>query len=154
MTETRKKIFLEALASFLSATAAAKRAGATRQAFYLLRERDEDFSKLWDDAIEQTYDKLEDECMRRALKKSDLLLIFTLKNVRPWKFRDRVEHIGKDGAPIGQTQVNVLNCEMEKLTDEELDDIKAILSRSRSVTPPSGDGTPTSGNGQGNGEAH
>jgi hypothetical protein len=69
----------------------------TRSSAYLWRERDEDFRKAWDEAVEEGTDLLEDEAKRRAVEgsikpilykgrivtfvreQSDTLLIFLLK---------------------------------------------------------------------------
>jgi hypothetical protein len=52
--------------------------------------------------VESGTDLLEDEARRRALAGSDLLLMFTLKSRRPWKFRDnsKVELSGPGGGPV------------------------------------------------------
>lgn len=58
------------------------------------RQKDPEFAEKYNTALEATTDDLEKEMERRALKKSDLLMIFTLKGRRPAKYRDnvKVEH--------------------------------------------------------------
>ena len=111
-TAEKRKNFLEALGTTASVTRSCKLARLPRQTAYDWREADADFAKAWDDARERGTDALEDEAVRRAHegtlrpvfqggKKvgtvrdySDTLLIFTLKALRPDKFKDRavVEH--------------------------------------------------------------
>lgn len=54
------------------------------------------FKEAWDEAREDFIDTLEKEAARRALEKSDTLLIFLLKGYRPYKFKENysVEHKG------------------------------------------------------------
>jgi len=112
--------FLAALGETGNVTTAATAAGVSRQACYLLRDRDELFASAWDSALETAADLLEAEARRRAAdgvdepvyyqgevcghvrRYSDTLLIFLLKAHRPAKFRDnaRVEHSGEGGGPI------------------------------------------------------
>ncbi len=60
------------------------------------RRDDEDFEQKYNNALEASTDELEKEMERRAKKKSDLLMIFSLKGRRPGKYRDnvKVEHAG------------------------------------------------------------
>jgi hypothetical protein len=58
--------FLALLAEGWSITGAAKRLGWHRQRFYMLRERDEEFAKAWDEAWTDGADWIEDELRRAA----------------------------------------------------------------------------------------
>lgn len=60
------------------------------------RRDDHAFAERYNTALDATTDELEKECERRAKKKSDLLMIFSLKGRRPEKYRDNVklEHSG------------------------------------------------------------
>ncbi|HWQ34318.1 MAG TPA: terminase [Blastocatellia bacterium] len=98
---------------------AARAARVSRSTVYFWRDEDSDFAKAWDDAIEEGLDDLEQEARRRAFKGtkkpvyqggrlagyvqeySDTLLIFLLKGGRPKKYRERFEHSGPDGQPLG-----------------------------------------------------
>jgi hypothetical protein len=106
--------FIECLAEGASVAAAAKAAGYGRQRLYEWREADPQLAAVWDDALEEGTDLLEDEALRRAKdgvaeprfyegqvcgtvkKYSDTLLIFLLKARRPWKYADKAqtEHSG------------------------------------------------------------
>jgi hypothetical protein len=47
---------------------------------------------VWDDAVEEGTDALEDTAYQRAKESSDTLLIFTLKGRRPQKWADKHQH--------------------------------------------------------------
>lgn len=107
--EDPRSKFLEALASGLSVTGAAEKAGVHRRTPYGWREADEDFAQAWQVALDAGTDRLEDEAWRRAVvgterpvfqmgkevgtthEYSDLLLIFLLKGRRPEKYRDNAK---------------------------------------------------------------
>lgn len=93
---------LEALASGMSPTPAARAAGVGRSTAYLWRQSDPDFAAKWDEAVADGIDLLEEEVRRRAVDGvnerpiyhrgvqvgeikdySDKLLIFLLKTRRP-----------------------------------------------------------------------
>ena len=57
---------------------------------YKHREGSEAFAKQWDEAVERGTDTLEDTAMARAMNKSDLLMIFMLKALRPHKYNDKL----------------------------------------------------------------
>lgn len=125
-TQKKEDAFLAALQVGQSVGAACMAAKLGRSAAYSWRREDQEFAKLWDDAVEQGTDILEDEALRRARdgtikpiyqggKKvgsvreySDTLAIFLLKGRRPDKFKDRVaaEHTGRDGGPIETKDVS------------------------------------------------
>ena len=105
-------------------SAAAIAAGVSRQTPYQVREREPDFAKQWDDALEEAYDKLEAEAWRRGVegvsepvffmglevatvrKYSDSLLASLLQANRA-KFRNKhnVELTGANGAPLENPDV-------------------------------------------------
>jgi hypothetical protein len=125
--------FLNALREGRTVSAAAADAGVSFRLVYYWRAKDADFAKAWQEALEEGTDRLEDEARRRAVEGttkpiyqrgervgevqvySDALLMFLLKGRRPDKYRERLEHTGKDGAPL----------ETHTVSDEEL--AKAIL---------------------------
>jgi hypothetical protein len=74
-----------------SITRACRAAGICRTTFYHRRNEDETFRAAVLEALEEACDLLEDEARRRAMKCSDVLLIFLLKAHRPEKFRERFD---------------------------------------------------------------
>ena len=68
---------------------AAQAAGISRQTAYRWREEDFDFADLWDEAIENAVDAVENVVYKRALGGDTIAAIFYLKAQRP-KFRDRL----------------------------------------------------------------
>ena len=116
-----RNLFLEALAAGWTVSHAAKRTGIARGRFYELREVDESFAAVWDEALESGTQVLENELHRRALegwdedsydgdgnlvrrvrRYSPALLIFSLKARKPDVYRDNA-HLtvsGPGGGPI------------------------------------------------------
>ncbi len=82
--------------------AACQAAGIDRKTAYNWRDRDNEFRRAWEEALEDACDILEAEAWQRARGKSDLLLIFLLKAHRPSKYRETSRHelTGVDGKPI------------------------------------------------------
>ncbi|MDE2100504.1 MAG: hypothetical protein KGL39_24885 [Patescibacteria group bacterium] len=80
--------FLRALSESGNVTASCKEAAVGRMTVYELREADPEFASDWDNAIDMSIDELEGEARRRAMAGSDTMLIFTLKGLRPEKYRD------------------------------------------------------------------
>ena len=85
--ETRNK-FIDALASTGQVNSACEIAGIDKKTAYNWRNSDKEFAVKWSDAIDQSTSELEDEAIRRAMDKSDNLLMFLLKSRDP-KYRDR-----------------------------------------------------------------
>lgn len=83
-----QKAFLAALEQNGSVTASAEAAHMGRSMVYKHKRTDPEFSRQWDEAIEQAADTLEDEARRRAFAGSDVLLMFLLKGIRPQKWRE------------------------------------------------------------------
>ncbi|MPW00440.1 hypothetical protein [Bombella apis] len=108
------RVFLDTLAKCGNISMAAKAADLSRPGLYARRERDEQFAREWDEAMDKAIDTLEAEAWRRArdgvpefvttgkglvLNKegqpvtqnrySDTLLITLLKAHRPERYRDR-----------------------------------------------------------------
>lgn len=106
LTANRQQEFLQWLAQGASVSAAARAIAVSRNALYLLRDRDERFRLAWDEATEQGTDRLEDEALRRAVegyeqpvfyrgvivghvrRYSDGLLIELLRARRPERFQN------------------------------------------------------------------
>lgn len=109
-TARKRSDFLKALSTGLSVAGAAKAAKITRQTAYLWRREDEAFAREFDEAIEHGTDLIEDVAFRRAVDRSDTLLMFLLHGRRPGKFQrfQRVEHSGPGGKPIEVRDVSLL----------------------------------------------
>ncbi|TKD51663.1 hypothetical protein [Sphingomonas baiyangensis] len=66
-TMRRRKRFLEMLAATCNVRRAAAAAGVAPSGAYALRQRDEVFAALWQEALEAGYDRLEHAVLERAL---------------------------------------------------------------------------------------
>lgn len=84
-----KKRFLAAIEDGLSISSAAKRAGMSRQYAYELKDKDQEFSRLWEEAVEAATDKLEEAAFERAHDSSDQMMSFLLRARRPKKYGDK-----------------------------------------------------------------
>jgi hypothetical protein len=132
---------------------ASRTAGVSRKTAYQQRSEDSDFAAQWDEALDEACDALEAEARRRAVegveqKKftrggdpivdpetgeqykervySDTLLVFLLKGHRPERYRERVEHTGKNGGPIQTQSVPV---DLSQLSDDELADLERLVGK-------------------------
>jgi AcrR family transcriptional regulator len=124
-TVKAKTRFLREFAQSGNVLRSARAAGVGRAVVYEWKEKDEYFLELYEAAHEDAIDRLEEEARRRAVdgwnepvyqggekvgtirKFSDAMLALLLKGKRPDTFRERHEHTGKDGGPIGVTPVQV-----------------------------------------------
>lgn len=149
----RQRAFLVAFTKTGTVTRAAKAARVERRT-HTNWLKDDAYAEAFEDAKEMAADYLEDEARRRALKGlvryrfskdgtplthpvtkkpyyeleySDHLLVALLKGNRPSKFRDRVEHTGKDGGPI-ETNVTT-RWDLSKLSDAELDALAQLQAK-------------------------
>jgi hypothetical protein len=66
----------------------ASAAGIDRTSAYRRANRDPAFAAAWEDAWQDSIDDLEGEARRRALEKSDALLMFQLRAYRPERYRE------------------------------------------------------------------
>jgi hypothetical protein len=150
-TDENRDKFLDALRQGLSISGACIRGGLSRPKAYAWRKEDPEFARLWEEAIEEGTDRIEDEALRRAVdgtKKpvfnrgmlvghvqeySDVLTIFLLKARRPEKFKDRSSHelTGQGGGPIRQ--------EISQVREEFTGRITGIAAR---IAATGGDGKP------------
>jgi hypothetical protein len=73
-------------------------AGVSRRAVYKLRDVDDEFRQALSDAEDDGADELEGIARDRAKAGSDVLLIFLLKGLRPWKYRDN-HHVISTSTP-------------------------------------------------------
>lgn len=99
------RAFLEAFRQIGVVAPAAAMAGVSRHAVRMAAIRDPKFAKAYEDALEDSTERLEAVAFARASRAqspSDLLLMFLLKARRPATYRDnyRLEHTGPDGAPV------------------------------------------------------
>lgn len=83
-----QRAFLAALENTGSVTAAAEAAKIGRITAYDTRRADPVFAVAWDQALDIAADTLEDEARKRAFARSDVLLMFLLKGIRPQKWRE------------------------------------------------------------------
>lgn len=88
--------FLKAYAASGSVTLAAKAAGIDRNTVYHWKRDYPEFAARFELAKEEAIGILEGTMMQRAREKSDVLLIFALKSLKPEVYGDRVkqEHSG------------------------------------------------------------
>jgi hypothetical protein len=104
ITPEQKERFLAILADTANVFRSARRAGLNRQHLYRLRRTDEEFAKLWDEAVELGTCALEDEAVRRSYQGclkptkygmvrefSDTLLVLLLKARRRAVYGDKVD---------------------------------------------------------------
>jgi hypothetical protein len=82
LTKELQQRFLEALADTGSVSTAASVAGTSRTRVYELRKADPTFASAWQEAEENSVDRLEDEARRRALEGVPELLVSAGKLVR------------------------------------------------------------------------
>lgn len=122
--------FFNTLAQTANVTRSAEFAGVDRVKVYTLRKEDPAFEARFQAAYASGYDKMEEECQRRAFsgytepvfykgsevgqitKFSDALAQFLLKGNKSDKFRDRVENY--EGGSVGPSRYATM-------TDEELE---------------------------------
>ena len=109
-TPEKEDRFIEALRNGSGVVLdACQEIGIGRRTAYEWREADPDFRARWEEAVEESTDRLEKEAYRRAhdgcekpiyhqgaecgrvKEYSDTLLIFLMKGRRPEKYRDRVQ---------------------------------------------------------------
>lgn len=116
-------------------------AGIHRRTVYTWLAEDTQFKGIYEQALNDALDRLEEEARRRAVdgvmepvvsggnlithvrKYSDTLLITLLKGKRPDTYRDRHEHTGKDG--------KALFPDPNTLTDAQID--AAILAEAAAI---------------------
>ena len=87
--DSRKKRFIAALSAQGTVYHAAQAAGVSRWTAYRWRQEDLAFADLWDEAIENAVDAVENVVYQRALGGDIIAAIFYLKAQRP-KLRDRL----------------------------------------------------------------
>jgi hypothetical protein len=88
---TSKESFLSALSKMANVSLACEESGVSRQTAYRWRAENEEFSKNWNQALDDGIDMLEGIALKRARESSDTLMIFLLKAHKPQKYRERFE---------------------------------------------------------------
>ena len=109
VTQEKKDKFLAALAQTGNVSLACRSIAIVNRTIYEHRAKDPAFREAWDDALEEFADRVEAEIVRRGLagyekpivyqgkvtgtvtEKSDTLLIFLAKALRPEKFRENYD---------------------------------------------------------------
>ena len=125
-TEAWQSAFLSSFSQCGNIRKASEDAGVTRQAVWYAHKRHPDFRVLYDEAKEESIERLEQVARNRATASSDNLLIFLLKSMRPEVYREVVRN----------ENINVnMNANLEKLdrqlTDSQIDDLLAIVEAKR-----------------------
>src|SRR4029079_1003699 len=87
--DTKKKRFIETLASQGTVSHAAQAAGVSRNTAYRWKHRDREFASLWDEAHENAVDVVESVLYQKALSGDTIAIIFYLKAHRPI-YRDKL----------------------------------------------------------------
>lgn len=129
--------FLKALASSPNVTEAANACGIERSTAYRRRNLDPDFAARWDDAIQQSTDKLVGEMYRRAVtgtekpvfylgnecgcirEYSDTLAIFLAKAHRPEVYREVVKQ--EIGAADGSAVLLAFSAHVDRIYGDRAD---------------------------------
>lgn len=137
----QQALFLRDFKVWGSVKRGAEAAGVHRRTVYFWLEDYPKFKDLYDHALEESTDGLEDEARRRAVEGvvkptfykgekipdggvrefSDPLLMILLRSRRPEKYRDRHEVTGKDGKP--------LFAEPREMSDEEINAELALIAK-------------------------
>lgn len=101
LNDEEKAIFLRVLCEHGIVTYACRSIGRSRMTVYNHRKKDEEFSKMWDLALELGIEGLVDEAKRRAFAGSDLLMIFLLKHLKKDTFGEQTQK-APAGIPLDQ----------------------------------------------------
>jgi len=121
-TEAWQSVFLSSFRQCGNITKSSEAAEVTRQAVFYAHKRDPDFRALYEEAKEESIERLEDVARKRATESSDNLLIFLLKSMRPEVYREIVRN----------ENINVnMNANLDRLdrqlTDSQIDELLAIV---------------------------
>lgn len=125
-------------------THSCRKAGIDPKRHYEWLQFDPNYPDMFAEAHERSIENMEIEARRRAVdgteepvgwyhgvpggyvkRYSDNLLIFMLKSARPDKYRERIEHMGKDGGPI---EINNM-IEIDSLPIEAKREMLEVLTR-------------------------
>lgn len=100
----KQEVFLSIFKEIGNVSLSCLAAGIDRGTAYRWKKKDKAFAEKWMDASEDAADMLKEEARKRAMDKSDNLLMFLLKSLKPEVYRERYEHTGPEGKPI-QVQI-------------------------------------------------
>lgn len=84
-------VFIKQLAVNGNVRNACEKSGVARQTAYDRKDKDPEFARAWQEAVEMACDTLEEAAFNRAKNYSDTLMIFLLKSHRPDKYREKRE---------------------------------------------------------------
>ena len=123
----KQQAFLAAYAKTGSLTQAARQAKCHRASHYDWLA-DPDYADAFQQAQEQAVEGLESEARKRAMRGSDLLLMFLLKSLRPAVYRDNFK---------GEVNISKpTRVDLSKLTDDQLYQLRTLA---KAATEPQGD---------------
>ena len=125
-TEAWQSVFLSSFSQCGNITQSSGDAGVTRQAVFYAYKRHPDFRALYEEAKEQSVERLEQVARKRATESSDNLLIFLLKAMRPDVYREVVRN----------ENINVnMNAGLDRLdrelSDDQISDLIAVMEARR-----------------------
>jgi hypothetical protein len=118
-----RDVFITKLAEAPDVSGAAQAAGVDRRYVYRERDKNPEFLRRWDDALEQSLDRAEKEMYRRAVdgteepiyyqgdkvgsirRFSDTLLIFMLKSRRRAIYGERITNFNIDFSQLSMEQL-------------------------------------------------
>ncbi|MBF0625112.1 MAG: hypothetical protein HQL82_09935 [Magnetococcales bacterium] len=104
-TKQQRELFLEALRRSPNVSAAARVAGLSRPRAYELRSRDPEFARLWQEALDEGLDRVEEQLFHLATgeqgSRSVSAAVFWLKAHRPAIYKDAGR--GSDGSATGES---------------------------------------------------
>ena len=130
-TEAWQSVFLSSFSQCGNITRSSEAAEVTRQAVFYAHKRDPDFRALYEEAKEESIERLEDVARKRATDSSDNLLIFLLKAMRPEMYREIVRN----------ENINVnMNANLDRLdralSDDQISDLIAVMEARRAALEP------------------
>ena len=125
-TEAWQSVFLSSFRQCGNITKSSEAAEVTRQAVFYAYKRDPAFRALYEEAKEESIERLEEVARNRATTSSDNLLIFLLKSMRPEVYREVVRN----------ENINVnMNANLDRLdrelSDEQIADLLAVMEARR-----------------------
>jgi hypothetical protein len=125
-TEAWQSVFLSSFSQCGNITKSSGDAGVTRQAVFYAYKRHPDFRVLYDEAKEESIERLEEVARKRATDSSDNLLIFLLKSMRPEVYREVVRN----------ENINMnMNANLDRLdrelSDDQISDLLSVMETRR-----------------------
>lgn len=108
MPHPKKRAFLTAYRDLATIRHAAEVSKVSRRSVYRWKDSDPAFAAAMDWAREDAIESLELVARERARRKSDLLLIFLLKSLRPDVYGDKHVPIGAGVGANGRIQLQVI----------------------------------------------